>query len=272
MALTGNGVSVKGSSVALGLLWVQQSKAFEVEASHLRLNLEGQGWRWVSRERSTVGVTFRVDHYARFEAAMTMVSTAEFAYDPTDHIATVWLVPTEPGQVDLKSIGELKADETSLWAEIVGGVASLIGQTPSQRVEKQLKEEGTQRGERKLAQGFSVALDLCTGRQTIHLGTLPQGKLPKSPVALQGHLRRDSGRVELFDDGLMMYGPFLARQPLIARINLQSEGAVSAELICEEQARRYYRAFLEEHPLPQLTPPQPTMDLRPRARRNQDER
>lgn len=78
--------------------------------------------------------------------------------------------------------------------------------------------------------------------------------MPAIPLKPEGEIPLNSGRTTIQPGGLMLFGPFdPSDEPLVARIVMRSgEGSVAAELVCEEDARRAFKAYLSEQYLPPI--------------------
>lgn len=254
-----------GKIASAGLFWAEKCSIDETDPTHLHILVDGKGWFWVSTESTSAGAKFDVADYARFEINLDMVATTDLAYHAQRHIVTGWLKPTEPVKANLRVIESVAVDPQGVWAEILGGVASVVGKSPGERAQQGITEEGTSKLQNKLAEGLSVAMNLCTGRRATHLGLLPPGEMPEIAFDPVGERPKGSGRVTLQRGGLMLFGPFhpevrgevVEEQPkvreLVARIAMKSDGAVAAALTCEEEARHVFNRYMHEPSPPKLS-------------------
>ena len=217
-----------GSSPAAGGLLIRSCSATEIDPQHLRVEVSGTGWQWIASEKQQVGATFELDETVSFDVDITFTGTLDIAYDRQDSILTLWLVPTEPVAAEFDVTEKVQVATEGLWSSIVGTAATIIGGSPEQRAESTIQERGSRKIESRLDRGLTVVLDLCTGRQFVTFGSLPEGRFPASAHPDDPAPPLSRGRARLYPDGMLMFGPFTTSGAVIARIDELSGGGVHA--------------------------------------------
>jgi len=248
--LSSGGSSSDGKKTNAGIIRIDSCSAGEVDPRHLRIELTGIGWQWISRKKDRLGATFTVNDYAKFNVQISMVGTFDMAYNKGEHILTVWFVPTEPVDANLKVLGDVEVDTESLWSSMVGAAASLVGESPEKRAETTISTKGDRMFKSKLSKGMTLILDLCTGRHYFKLGSFPPGQLPES--ASKGKKFLVNSRGIIHEGGMLMAGPFGSGKPVIARIS-PSRGTVEASIVCEESAKNLADAYANGKALPEVS-------------------
>lgn len=246
---SGGSSSDGGKSANTGVIRIDSCSTGEVGSRHLRIDLSGIGWQWISRKREKLGATFTVNDYVTFDVKISMAGTFDMAYDKGDHILTVWFVPTQPVDANLRVLGDVNVDTESLWSSIVGIAGSLIGKSPEQRAKRTISKKGDRLFRSKLSQGMTLILDLCTGRHYFKLGTFPAGQLPESAVQGRKYLVNSKGIIH--EGGMLMAGPFDSEKPVVARIS-STEGIAEASLLCEDSAKKVADAYVNGKALPEV--------------------
>lgn len=236
--LRGKLVPVGGSAEqpAQGRMWVRDCSA-SVEGEQLALDVDALLWTWVDRRSRAVGATFRVDQYVGLEAQVDMRTVPQLRYDRDRRQALLWLEPVREPDVRVETVGGVDARAGGLWSETVAFGAGLFGASPDARAARQVQTRGGQRLERRVDQGLTVGVDLCTRRTVAELGHLTRMPEPAHPArGLPG--RSTDQRVR--PTGLDAAGPF--SRPVKVRI---VDGApLRARLVCAETAHRMIEAFV----------------------------
>lgn len=234
-----------------GIIRIDTCNAREIGRNHLRIDISGIGWQWISRKREQLGAKLTVDDNAKFSFRISMVGTFDLDYDQEEHILTLWFVPTQPVDVDLQVKGNVNVDTESLWSSIVGIAGSLAGKSPEQSAQKAIRKQGNRLFQSKLSRGMTLIIDLCTGQRDFKLGTFPQGQLPESATPGTSYLVNSRGI--LHTGSMLAAGPFDADKPLNVRFD-SVEGGLRASLVCEGDAERITRAYVNNTPLPKIKP------------------
>jgi hypothetical protein len=250
LPLSSGGTPPGSQSSAVGLLRIDTCRAVKIDPKHLRIDLSGPGWQWVARKKEKLGASFTLDENVRFTADISMQGTFDMSYDQKGHILTIWFVPTQPVEADLRVKGDVRIDRDSLWSAIVGTAGTILGQSPEAQARKSIREEGSQKFTSRLSRGFTVIVDLCTGEHHMRLGTFPAGELPKEPASPGEQIYLVKSRGTLHGRSLLMAGPYDARKPVAARLDVQEGGGVRASLVCEADARKIADAYANSQPLP----------------------
>lgn len=244
--LSAQGASPEGSSdPAVGVFWIQDCTAKQIDAQHLSITLSGKGWRWISREKENAGAKFIIDENVRFNVQISMVGTLDMEYSKQNHVVTSWMIPTQPVEANFQVSQDIDVDAEGIWGSIVGGAASLIGKSPEARAKKTINKKGSSKIESKLSHGLTLVLDLCTGQRYTKFGKLAAGELPDTATPAEGKNFQVNNRAQLHAKGLVLSGPFETTQPVIAKLSLAKVGGgVHAALVCKQQAEVLANQYL----------------------------
>ncbi len=250
--LSSGGSSPEGSKKAnTGVIRIDTCNAREIDPKHLRIDLSGIGWQWISRGKEQLGATFKVEDNAKFAVDISMVGTFDTAYDQAEHILTLWFVPTQPVDVNLRVRGGIDVDPDSIWSSIVGIAGSITGKSPEERAEKTIRKQGGRLFQSKLSSGLTLIVDLCSGKHYFKLGTFPAGELPEN--ATPGKPYPANGRGVLHTGSMLAAGPFDTDKPITARFKAV-EGGVRVSLVCERDAEKVARAYVNSTLFPGFKP------------------
>lgn len=242
----------EGSGPTTGRLWVERCSAERVQDDRVRLELEGSGWRWIDREDETLGARFGVSQYVRFDTKLQATVTVDVAYARSKHRLTLMVTPTEPIRAQIVPTSGVDANAKGPWAALLGAAATVIGQSPDEKAAETLAEKGSRKIAQKLARGYTVAIDLCSGQQYTTSGELPAGELPQPPIPPRGRRWKDNERVELMPGGIDLSGPYSREDmPLGFEIEAEEDGVV-ARVICATEAREVARAFSKGQEIPEV--------------------
>lgn len=223
---------------AEGRLWIRGCEA-RVEGDHLVLEAEALLWTWVDRESSAVGATFSVEQYVALEAQLELRAIPHLRYRRDEHHALVWLEPVREPTVSVRVVGDVDAEAEGLWSEIVAFGAGLIGPSENERAASRVREQGDLRLERRVDDGLTFGIDLCTSEMTAELGHMTELPGPQRPdTGVEG----DSKRVRVHPMGMDLAGPFTEPAVTVERLD---GSPVHARLVCEEDGHRLVRAWLE---------------------------
>jgi hypothetical protein len=237
---------------ASGHLWVRgcvarrQREAAGREGERLSVVLDTRAWRWVKREASQLGATFALDQYVTIDTRIELEGVLDVAYNRDRRIARIWLSPSRAPEVSARVIGDLDVDAKGLWSEIVGGLASIFGASPSHQAGAKAEEQARGEMEGQLQEGISIAMDLCTRAEHVGLGKPEEGALPPPPVPVSSATYVAAQLVELHPDGLAAVGPFrTVNGGVKVQVRARDGGAVHAELVCDNEGTRILRSYFD---------------------------
>jgi hypothetical protein len=227
--------------VVNGQVWIRDCKITN-DGKQLIADVTGAGWQWQNKVEKKAGGTFEVNQYVKFEVAAKLYGTADLAYSRKDHVASVWFSPTAKAEVKLTPIGDIKVNNDDAWSSVIGGAATLIGESPEDKAEDTADTKGTDAFEEQAARGFEVAMDLCTNTTRMALKRLPKGQLPKPNVGETHNIK-----VEVQNYGVIMYGPYVARDGLTLDVDVTG-GSLKLNLACQKEAEETAQNFLDNKP------------------------
>ncbi len=231
---------------ALGAVMIHDVQASKTGPQEVQLHARLLGWRWADRTTEVVGAGFSLDQYVKFSAELTLTGHINTLYDEDRHVLTLELRPSRPVDASFTVANDLHVRNEGLWAALVGGAASLVGQSPEKQARQVAREHTTRTMRERLGQGVTVSVALCTGVRHVWFGeqSLPDDSGRRSDRAGRRVLA-DQG-VELHAGGLFIDGPFDARHPLYARIELENPtDSVTASWLPLPAARREVRDFVQ---------------------------
>jgi hypothetical protein len=224
-----------------GQIWIRGCKITN-DGKQLVAEVSGSGWQWQHVVQKKAGGTFEVNQYVKFEVTAKLAGTADLAYSPKDHVASVWFTPTAKADVQFKPIGEIEVNRDDTWSSILGGAATLIGESPDDKAEQTADQKGTEAFEQQAARGFEVAVDLCSNTTRMALKRLPKGQMPKPTVGETHKLK-----LEVQNYGVMMYGPYVQPEGLTLDVEV-SGGSLKVNLACLKEAEETAQNFLDNKP------------------------
>ena len=231
-------------SVITGLLWIRECKITNVD-THVTYELAGEGWQWADQTKKKAGGTFVMRDYVTFGVTARLEGTIDIAYDTKGHVVSLWYSPTAKPDVKFTPVGAVDVDEKGLWSNVVGGLSTLFGSSPDEQGEHEAKKQGTNEFENQLAEGMTVAIDLCTGYQRFTLGRPQKGQLgPPNP----GETFKQP--IELAKNGMIVFGPYFA--PGGMHVKLNSDGPLRVGLACASDVEAAVDAYVHEQPLPEI--------------------
>jgi hypothetical protein len=226
-----------------GVLWLRDCHTTR-DGTHLALTVEGDGWQWADQQTKKAGGTFEVHEYVRFHVKTTLAGSLDVGYAPSTHVVTMWFTPDRAPDVKFEPIGAIPVDEQGAWSNVVGSLSSTFGSSPSEQADGQARDQGTERFQRKLTEGFAATFDLCTGLLRFGLGRPALGAMipatpgdsPRVPVVLQ-------------PGGVMIYGPYPAPHGLTIDTDART-GTFHLAIMCNREAQQVAAAFVAGAPMP----------------------
>jgi hypothetical protein len=238
--------AVDRPDVVTGLIWIRDCQATSV-GSKVTFVLSGNGWQWADQEQHKAGGTFAIRQYVKFGMKAELPGAVDLAYQPADHILSLWFTPAQLPQVSFEPTGGMQVDEKGAWSSVVGALGSVFAQSPAHLAKAQAKDQGGNQLQKQLSDGLSVTIDLCTGLSRFGLGREPKGAMDKADA---GESKRVP--IELQPGAVMVFGPQPVG-PAGFSANVEAPtGAVHVELACRDQAEALAAAYLEGRPLPDI--------------------
>lgn len=252
LPLSSSASSEGGKKSNIGIVKIDTCNARKIDSKHLRIDISGQGWQWISRKKEQLGATFAVDDNIKFLVNISMVGTFDMNYDQGRHILTAWFVPTQPVDALLEVKGNVDVDNETLWSGIIGAAGTLLGASPEERAKKTIRSQGSQKFTSNLSRGMTFILDMCSGQQYFRLGTFPAGEIPENATPTGGKPFLVNSRGILHKNSLLMSGPYQTNQPIAARIEILEGGGVRAAFVCEDEAKKIAEAYINDRPIPRF--------------------
>lgn len=234
----------KRKDLTTGTLWLRECTITN-RGTNVTLVLGGQGWQWTEKKEEKAGAEFEVRDYVKFAVKATVRGSLDIGYEPGTQIASVWFSPARAPDVKFTPLGDIPVDEKGLWSSIVGGAATVAAESPEEQSKEQAETRGEQAFEKQLAQGMTVAIDLCTGYQRFSLGRPQRGELgPPDP----GESKQQP--IEIQPGGLLVFGPYDA--PHGMSIGVTSSGPIRVGLACIDKVGPAAQAFIAERRAPTI--------------------
>ena len=238
--------AVDRPDVVTGLMWIRTCQITNV-GTKVTFVLSGSGWQWVDRQQRKAGGTFAIQQYVKFEMTATIPGAMDMAYDPRDHVLSLWLTPSQLPKVTFVPIGTIDVDTKGAWSSVLGALGSLFGHTPEHMAKDQAKDQGGNELEKHLSDGLSVTINLCTGLSRFGLGREPKGTMDEAEA---GETTRVP--IELQPDALLVFGPQRVGDGGFTANVDSPTGVVHVELACRDQAEALALAYVEGRPLPTI--------------------
>lgn len=238
-----------------GRLWLEDCQVRR-HPDAIGLRIHARGWRWIDREIEQLGARFAIDQYVRFAAELGGSLTADLAYDRDQHRIYLWLTPSEPLRVAVEPIGEIEVRRPEAWSAVLGWAAEVFpGASLEARAREQLSRQSSRRIASRLAGGYTLIVDLCTGARHLGLGAVEEGQVPEELAREREHAWLQDLRVRLHPGGIDVAGPFPAgARSLRAEIEVRGGPGVHAEVLCRSEAEKVVDAFVSGAPLPEVRP------------------
>ncbi len=240
--------AVDRPELVTGAIWIRKCEVMHV-GTKLTFVLSGSGWQWAEQEQHKAGGTFAIRQYVKFGMTATLPGSVDLAYQPGDHVLSLWYTPSQIPEVNFEPKGGIDVDAKGVWSAVVGALGSLFADSPAHIAHAQAKDQGGHQLQKELSDGLSVTIDLCTGLSRFGLGREPKGAMnpmdagesKRVPIALQ-------------PGALMVFGPQLVG-PAGFTANVEAaNGAVRVTLACRDQAEALAAAYVDGQPLPEIKP------------------
>jgi hypothetical protein len=219
-------------NVMSGLLWIRGCRITNV-GTKVKFRLEGNGWQWIDEERKKGGGTFSIRQYVRFGVVATI-----------SHVASIWFSLQGDPDVQFTPIGKLDVDAEGAWSSVLGAAASLVATSPGASASENAEEQGLAQFRKRLKEGLSVTVDLCTGTIRSGIGHTARGQMGPAGVGETKDIT-----VELQPGGVMVFGPQAASHGMTVNADV-SKGTARLLLVCNAQAEAMAKAFLEGRDVP----------------------
>jgi hypothetical protein len=224
--------------IITGEVWIRDCKITN-DGAKVTAEISGNGWQWVEKSQKKAGATFDVKQYVKFAITAKLSGIVDVAYDPTKHIASLWFTPSGEPAVDFKPIGDIEVERDSAWAEAIGGVGSLIGNSPEDAADTAATDQGKQAVKKVATRGFELAVDLCHNVTRMSKKRLPRGQMPKASVG-----ETDKVAIEVQNYGVMVEGPYDAHEGMTIETDVTG-GAAKVNLACLVEGEATAQAFLD---------------------------
>lgn len=231
-----------------GTLWIEDCTA-NTEGTRLAISLGGQGWRWIYRIEEQAGAEFEMSQYAAFAVDVSLEGEIDAAYDPDQEVFTFWYRPSSEPDVNFRPLGDVEVDTEGLWSSVVGGAASLFSRSPSARAREQIQTEGRKTFKERFGEGYTAKLDFCTGELDTGFGLNGEESEDGTVDSEQASAGDDEQGPEgtpayMHPGGLILDGPHDV-DPAEFSVSVESDSPLEAALICESEATRVARSFLD---------------------------
>jgi hypothetical protein len=225
--------------VITGQVWIRDCKITN-DGTKVTAEISGNGWQWVDKSQKKAGGTFEVKQYVRFGVTAKLSGVIDVAYDPPKHVVSLWFTPSGEPTVDFKPIGEIEVYRDSTWASAIGGLASLVGDSPEDTADTAATDEGKLAVKKAAATGFEIAVDLCKNITRISKKRLPKGQMPKPSMG-----ETDKVAIEVQNFGVMIEGPYDAHEGMTIETDVTG-GAAKVNLACLADGETTAQAFLDD--------------------------
>ncbi len=216
-------------TVITGQIWVRDCKVTSHD-DEITIAVTGSGWQWAEKSQKKAGGTFAVRQYVKFDISAELTGKIDVAYARENHVASLWFTPVGEPKIAFKPRGEIEVDREGLWSSIIGGAGSVIDSSPEEAAQTAAKQEGTKAVAEAAMKGFEVAVDLCHNITRMAMKRLPKGRMPKPSVG-----EADRVQVEVQNYGVILYGPYDARDGMSVDIEVTG-GAARVNLACIKDA------------------------------------
>jgi hypothetical protein len=243
--------------VVTGVLWIRRCEITNAGA-RVTFRISGNGWLWVDQTKAKAGGTFTVHQYVRFSIDTTIRGAIDIFYDRDVHVVTLRFTPERAPEVVFKTIGGIEVDSEGVWSSVVGAVGTAFSSSPTDLALTQATERGTRHLSAKLAHGFAVTINLCTGLRRVHLGQPPKGEMGVADIG-------ETWRVpaEIRPGGVMIIGPQNAEHGMTLKASA-SQGAARLTLVCAKHADTVATEYMAGRIAPTV-PVLGTIDVRTKA-------
>ncbi|MCU7553980.1 hypothetical protein OCL06_05150 [Alteromonas sp. ASW11-19] len=235
----------QGKQVYSGTLWIHSCEVnYDGDDQDIMtLQLGVKGWRWLNRDKETMGADFSVSEFARFQVDVGLTGRIKSHYAPDANNFALWFKPVKPPQVNFNASGDVDVNKEGMWGTVLAGAATLVGQSPDTLADKKLVDKGEQLFTKKMDEGFSTAIDFCSGRIISELGQTDQAtlfsRLNENPEA-------SYKQVELVPSSFLLFGPYGDQSELLdLQLRLDNPADFKNKLICMEDAVELAQAYMQ---------------------------
>ena len=229
----------------IGTLWIHSCQITydNNQQDTMTLDLGIKGWRWLNKEKGVLGADFSTDEFARFGVDVALKGQVVASYEPGTKRLAFWFKPTQSPEVEFKASGDVDVDKESLWGTALAGAATLIGQSPDTQADEKLASKGEQRFTDKMSEGFSAAIDFCSGRVYSSLGQ-PDKNTLFNKLSEQQKSAYES--VDLAPSTFLLFGPYGEQsQSLELLLKQEKSEEFRSRLVCVEDAVTLAKAYME---------------------------
>ncbi len=230
--------------VVTGVLWIRDCSITH-DGTRVTYSIAGNGWQWADQTKHQAGGTFVVREYVKFGVHATLHGALDLGYDRASHVLSFWYTPAQPPEIEFEPVGKVTVDRKGLWSSVLGALSAAFADSPEAQGKHQAEQQGTQQFEQQLADGLTVAIDLCTGYQRFSLGRPRKGSLGPADVGETARVP-----VELQPGAVFVFGPELA--PRGMTIDVDASGPVRVDLACAERAEQLAGGFVHGTPPPAI--------------------
>ena len=247
--------NAQGEKVYSGTLWIHSCEVSydSNDQDVMTLELGVKGWRWLEREKEKLGADFNVSEFARFQVDVGLTGRVKTHYDPDAKNFAFWFTPVKAPAVNFDASGDVDVDKEGAWGTVLAGAATLVGQSPDTLADEKLVDKGEQRFSKKMSDGFSAAIDFCSGRVVSELGQLEQTKLFSKLGETQ---KATYKQVDLDPSSFLLFGPYGEQSKLLdLQLKLDSPADFQNKLICMEDAVELAQAYMEGNDRTPEVPP-----------------
>ncbi len=237
--------NAQGEQVYSGTLWIHSCSISHDsdDQNMMTLQLGVKGWRWLEREKEKLGADFNVSEFARFQVDVGLTGEVESYYDPEAKHFAFWFQPAEEPKVNFDASGDVDVDKEGMWGTVLAGAATMVGQSPDTLADEKLVEKGAQRFSEKMADGFSAAIDFCSGRVVSELGQMEQASLFSRLGQPQN---ANYKKVDLDPSSFLLFGPYGEQSELLdLRLRVTNPADFQNKLMCMEDAVKLATAYMK---------------------------
>jgi hypothetical protein len=132
--------------------------------------------------------------------------------------------------------------EEGLWSSVVGGVASVVMDSPEEQASEQFRSVGRKRIQDRFAEGYTAELDFCSGRLETGFGLGEQATEHDAGEWTSGFMH---------PEGLIIDGPENV-DPEAFSVTVSANQGLQVQLMCSRQAKQLAQAFIDDRELPQV--------------------
>ena len=239
-----------GLAPAMGRLHVETCRAERRSGGDLALQLGGRGWTWADESRAgPLGSRFAVRGYLRFRVTVDLVGALDLGYSEESRVLSIWYSPTTTPSAQMTLQGEVPVRAQGGWSGIIGTVGQILGGPLPQQASPSVAELGAAQVSRRLGQGITATVDLCTSQPDVVVGAMSNGQTARRPYPPDGTLWLANERVAINRGGLDIAGPWTVGDDGL-RVDMESESGpgFEARLMCQAQALRVFDAFFNGRP------------------------